>query len=560
MAAKTMPYWMFPRPHRKLIHVPKSLSAFAGASAGLDWYGNKDAQIRFETQLESMRLKSRGNHTERDRGRGGSGGRTHAVLLYSLGLFFYHRETPEANQELHLTTAGQALVDQQDALPVLRKQVLAHQFPSAYSFTRNVNVDRKFKVRPFVALLKLLRHPHLDGYFTDREIAACVIGYMTGHSDHQTEKAVQRILAFRNFGTASLPTDFTTALKSPKGQRAPTPEELIKDSSSTLGAIANTAAQWIRYTGYAMAADGEDFDAEAQTVTALNPSLTEEIDKALEEWDKPVQSIWEPDDKFRLEKSAEAFQRTYGVKVGKQKDQRTIGNLRRTSNVDRTLGYVSAALTDVFATQIVTQATDDVVDAVVSRTGLDQDSVTGALSKLITTPAAGVNSFLDRYEQMAFAGQEEAIAFEKATAEVLERVFGLEARHIGQGGAVADVETWSDDWAGIIDTKAYATYDLPHDHQLRMQAKYVPSYAGALEGKPLKFFMYISGGFASGFSAKLRSVAATAGISGSGIAIQPWRHLIGSYPDSDLTHDDLLQLWTLNREITAQDVKDLVKA
>lgn len=84
MAVK--PYWWMTRPHRKLIRVPKSLAAFAGVAAGQVWSGNRDLQIAFENRLEDIEVKRRGEHSERARGRGGSGGRTHAALLYSLGL------------------------------------------------------------------------------------------------------------------------------------------------------------------------------------------------------------------------------------------------------------------------------------------------------------------------------------------------------------------------------------------------------------------------------------------------------------------------------------------
>lgn len=550
-----LPYWWMTRPHRKLIRAPKTLAAFAGVAAGQEWTGNRDLQIEFETRLEQLDLKRRGDHTERAVGRGGSGGRTHAQLLYSLGLFFYHRETVEADEEVHLTLAGQALVDQEDALPILRKQVLAYQFPSAFSVSPRVDVDRRFKLRPFVLLLKLLKHPDLGGYLTDREIAACVIGYAEAHSDREANRIAERIRRYRDYGAVSLDPDFAQMMQ-PPGTRAPkSAEELINTS---LKDIANTAAQWIRYTGFATPAPGEDYGAEEKTVTALNLAMEEEVDTAIKEWSsRPLLTMYEPQgDKFAAQEAAKAFQRTYGVKVGMVKDQRAIRDIRGKSEADRTRGLVSASLTHLYATQIVTEPTDEVIDAVVNHSGLDRTTVARALSGLISSPAAGVSAFLDRYEQMAFSGTEEAINFEKATEQVLVQTFGLGSRHVGQTGTVPDVEVWSGSWGGIIDTKAYAAYDLPHDHQLRMHADYVPDYAHGIQGRPLEFFMYVSGGFGPSFNAKLRNVIDKAKTAGSGIAIQPWRQLITGYPDSGLTHDDLLQLWSIGREITAADVAE----
>lgn len=552
-----LPYWWMTRPHRKLIRIPKSLAAFAGVAAGQGWSGNRDLQIEFETRLEQLDLKSRGDHTERAVGRGGSGGRTHAQLLYSLGLFFYHRGTAEADEEVHLTLAGQALVDQEDALPILRKQVLAYQFPSAYSVSSSVNVDRKFKLRPFVLLLKLLRHPDLGGYLTDREIAACVTGYAESHSDREANRIAERIQRYRDYGAVSLDPDFAQKMKPPRTRAQLSAEELINTS---LKDIANTAAQWIRYTGFAAPASGEDYGAEDKTVTALNPAMEDEIDAAIAEWSsKPLLKMHEPQgDKFAAQEAAKAFQRTYGVKAGMVKDQRTIRDIRGKSETDRTLGLVSASLTHLYATQIVTEPTDEIIDAVVNHSGLDRATVAKALTGLISSPAAGVSAFLDRYEQMAFSGTDEAINFEKATEQVLAQTFGLGSRHVGQTGTVPDVEVWSEHWGGIIDTKAYAAYDLPSDHQLRMHANYVPRYAGGVQGKPLEFFMYVSGGFAPRFNSKLHRVMAKAETAGSGIAIQPWRQLIAGYPDSGLTHHDLLKLWSIGREITSADIAELL--
>lgn len=549
------PYWFFSRPHRKLIRVPKSLAAFSGVVAGQPWRGNRRGQIDFETQLERLDLKRQGSHRERDLGRGGSGGRTHAQLLYSLGLFFFHKETENADEEIHLTLAGKALVDQEDALPILRKQVMAFQFPSPYSV--GIDVSRRFKLRPFVLLLKLLRSPILDGYLTDQEIAACVIGEAVSHSDREADRVARLIVDYRTRGVEVLPDDFVDRMDPSRGRSSRSAEELI---DSSLRDIANTAVQWIRYTGYAVPAPGRDFDSDVRTVTALNQTLAGEVDAVLAEWSsKPLITMREvPDDSFAQMRASEAFQRSYGVKAGMMRDNRTIREMRGRSEWDRTVGLVSAALSHIFAVRIVTSATDSVVAAIVNHTGLDSQTVREALDVLISSPAAGVSSFLDRYEAMAFSGNDEAINFEKATEEVLRETFQLSARHVGQGGTYPDVEVWSEEWSGIIDTKAYAAYDLPQDHQLRMISNYIPRYSGGIEGHPLEFFMYISGGFSRSFNAKLQVVSQRSGKPGCGIAIQPWRQLIVGFPGSGRQTSDLLGLWRCGREITAQDVAEFL--
>lgn len=554
MAGATQ-YWMFTRPHRKLIRVPKSTAAFASVAVGAAWEGNRPAQIAFETELERNDLKAPGEHTERDRGAGGSGGRTHAALLYSLGLFFTYRDTEDSDEEVHLTLAGQALVDQEDALPILRRQVLAHQFPSPYSIS--ISMDERFNLRPFILLLRLLRDPALGGYLTDAEIAAAVIPYGESHTPAEAMAVKKRVIRFRDLGMASLDADFERKVGLSKSSR-PLKEHIYK-SDGRLGSIANTASQWLKYTGFAQASPGADHGSHAKTVTAVNQTLTDEIDAAIAEWGsaplvttKVLREASAKKDKHAAHRAAAAFQRTYGRTPTCSKDTRKLGDLRQASQHSRTTGMVTASLVHLFQTQPVLQVTDDVVARVVNHSGLDDGTVRATLSQLIRTPQHGMSQFLDRYQQMAFSGNDEAIAFEKATASVIEEVFEIQARHVGQGGRVPDVEVATEGWTGIIDTKAYAAYDLPSDHQLRMQTSYVPAYQQ--KSSDFEFFMYVAGGFAPSFNARLAQVMRETNVAGSGIGIVPWVELIRGYNDSTMSKEDLLRLWSAGREITVEDV------
>lgn len=548
-------YWMFTRPHRKLILVPKSTAAFAAVALGQKWQGNRALQMDYETALEEGSIKGIGEHSERDRGFGGSGGRTHASLLYSLGLFFTYKEDADTDEEVHLTWAGQALVDQEDALPVLRRQVMAHQFPSPYSIS--IRMDERFRVRPFVLLLRLLRDPDLEGYLADAEIAAAVLPYGEGHSSADATRIKDRVLRFRTDGMASLDTDFAELVGLAKDKK-PLDHHVLK-SEGRLGGIANTAVQWLRYTGYAQASPGADHGSTAKTVTAVNPNLLDEIDAAIAEWGsapligvKAIHEAKAKKDKFATHRAAAAFQRTYGRTPIRQKDTRKLGDLRQASQKARTTGMVTASLVHQFQTEPVLAVTDEVVARVVNHSGLDEKTVRATLAELIRSPQEGLSQFLDRYQQMAFSGTDEAIAFEKATAAVMRDVFGLRARQVGQGGRVPDVEVETDDWVGIVDTKAYPAYDLPSDHQLRMQTSYVPAYKG--KNPDLAFFMYVAGGFAPSFNANLSKIVQATSVPGSGIGIIPWIELIRGYEASSLDHEDLRRLWSAGREITVQDV------
>ncbi|WP_278857228.1 restriction endonuclease FokI C-terminal domain-containing protein [Kocuria palustris] len=550
MSAKQ--YWWVTRPHRKLTSIPKSLQVFSSVASGEAWTKNSKKHIEYEAMLDSVQAKRGGDYVDRVKGRGGGGGRTHAALLYSLGLYFYHREHEGADQEVHLTLAGQAIVDQEDALPILRKQILNYQFSSAYSVGSRVNIDRRFKLRPFILMLKLLRRQDLGGYLTDEEIAVCVVCYAERHSDAEAEKVAERIKKYRASGRAGIPQDWHGMWASGKDVDA------LLASGGKARDVGNTFALWTRFTGYAQAVPGEEMGSPVKTVTAISESKIDEIDKAIEELDKPIANHeWlEPVGNYERERAAAAYQRGYGLPPGKVRDNRAIGAVRSASRKDKTLGLVSHALSHLYQTQIVTEVTPEIVEAVVNNTGLDERAARSSLEELIRSPQRGLSQFLDRYRQMATSGTEQAIDFEKATAEVLRTVFGLEAKHIGQTGKVPDVEVWNNEWLGIIDTKAYPSYQLESDHQLRMQTNYLPSYKGGRHGVPLKFFMYISGDFAPSFERNLRNVMNASGVSGSGMPMEPWLQLIVRYPESDLTHEDLRDLWSCGRKITAQDVSD----
>lgn len=549
--AGPLQYWMMTRPHRKLIRVPKSIAAFSSVALGERWRGNRDAQMRFETELERNDLKRVGEHSERDRGRGGSGGRTHATLLYSLGLFFTWKESRDAAEEVHLTLAGQALVDQEDALPILRRQVMAYQFPSAYSIS--INLDERFRLRPFVLLLRLLRDPDLQGYLTDPEIAAGVIPYAELHTSAEAARVKERVLRFRDSGMDSLEKDFAERFGLKAGRQ--TVQDVYK-TDGKLGAIANTVVQWLRYTGYAQPAAGEDFGRPEKTITAVNPNMLDEIDRAIEKWGNnsvdSLKHLRESNDPYERHRAAAAFQRTYGRTPTRLKDTRTLGDLRQTSQKSRTTGLVTASLVHLFQAEPIRQINDEVVRAVVNHAGLAEPLVRETLAELIRSPQEGLSQFLDRYQQMAFSGVEEAMLFEQATANVMESVFGLEAKHVGQSGRVPDIEVFAEDWIGILDTKAYAAYDLPSDHQLRMQTSYVPKYQA--QGPELAFFMYVAGGFAPSINGKLSKVISATKVPGSAIGIVPWIQLINGFEKSGLDRDDLRELWSIGREITVNDV------
>ncbi|MDP9800819.1 hypothetical protein J2S49_000895 [Arcanobacterium wilhelmae] len=487
----------------------------------------------FEDALDQASLKLNGDYIERSRGKGGSGGRTHAALLSSLGLYFTNKDGLT-----YLTWAGQDLVDQKDAQPILTRQVLAFQFPSPYS--TSIKISSEFKVRPFVFLLKLLKLPTLNHYLADEEVAAFVVPYATSHSDNKVQEIADKIKKYRQDG--QLPSD----LDSRTGSTKPAIEAI--KSGQRLGDIANTAMKWLQYTGFVSAVPGTSVGRDSQkTVTQLVLAEIEAIDEVIRVWgSKPLQTISE---RPSVEECA-AFQRTFGLGPNHKRDNRRIENVITQSMENQKAAMVSAAMQTLYSATYVVEVDDQVIDRVYAHTGIERAELSKILHAMLPTRAEALSQFLSRYRSMAFSGTDQAIEFEAATSEIMEKVFGFKSRHIGQQGTVPDVEFSDGKFTGIIDTKAYSAYDLASDHQLRMITNYIPAY------EDLDVFMYISGGFASAFEAHLASVIERSEAHGSGIGIMPWIRLIQGYPGSGKSHGDLIRLWGLGREITMVDVKE----
>lgn len=213
-------YWWITRPKRKLNTIPEELAAFSSVAIGKKWAGNREAHIAFEEELEKTGTKRIGERRDAT----GSGGRTHAAMLYSLGLWF------EKDGKVHLTLAGEAIMQGKPPVPVLKKQVLRFQYPSAYS--DSVKVTPRFKIRPFVFLLKLLSDERIK-YLLQDEIALIVSVNAENESEKCYESVVEQILRYRSYGDKILEDNYL---------------QKYQASKKNLMDVANTMMNWLDYT------------------------------------------------------------------------------------------------------------------------------------------------------------------------------------------------------------------------------------------------------------------------------------------------------------------------
>ncbi|HCN40538.1 restriction endonuclease FokI C-terminal domain-containing protein [Rothia sp. (in: high G+C Gram-positive bacteria)] len=561
--------WVFTRPHRKLTYVPQTLTILMSVAQGKTWARQRDIHIDFENRLDAAGYKRGGDYLDRKRAsqeqrennykawnRGGGGGRTHQTLLEALGLMvhYYDRNTEyasrkerEENSVVLPTLAGQELLNREDPRPILTRQVLAHQFPSAYSINPNVNISDRFRLRPAVLILKLLKHPELGGYLTDLEIGVCAVPYGEKHTDQEANRIARKILAWREHNVRSLPENFRAQYDRLKERHKRYPEVPM-----TLVGYADTLMKWIDYTGFTVPST----TADGEPCSVLNESMNEEIEQAIIEWGtRPLLDV-DPND-------PQVFQRKYGVTLNHSRDTRRLGDSTGVTPLERDRLNVLGVLQFEFRTNIITSISAQLVEEVADKTGLEVSRTESILRELLPTPEDGLTPFLRTYRDMAFLGTEEATTFEKATDEIFREVFSLGSKHVGQAGdrRMPDVEVWSDNpqWFGIVDTKAYSRYDLPSDHQLRMQG-YVEKYRRQLASanQILNFFMYIAGGFAPSINNRMKTVGDATGIGYCAVNILTWITLIERFSQSSKSGSDLLWLFTLNREVLLADIEQFL--
>lgn len=506
-------YWWVTRPKRKLNSVPEVLSTFAEISLNQQWEGQRSSHLSLEDALEQATLKRQGER----RDQGGGGARTYKAWLVSLGLIF----TQESSRQIKLTLAGEAIINGDSPIEVLKGQVLKYQFPSAFSVGRGVNVDKRFKIHPFTFLLKLLMDNRID-FLSQDEIAHIVVVEAENESDKCYETVVQRILDYRNDGVAALRADFNDFYG-------------VAVNSTNLRDVANTMMNWLDYTQLTLREEGRIY---------VVPERKAEVARILE---KPLPFVDRPD-------NHEFFQRKYGIDPKHTKDTRNLLESQTITAKMLAEQQITKAYIALSLQKPITKINDSVVEYIVSATGLKEPFVIETLQRKY--PKGSVGSFMTRYYEMAFKGRDEATEFEKATVELFQDVFGYQASHVGPIGLTPDVLILSDSdgYAGIIDNKAYSTYTISNDHHNRMVHNYIKGFSNYNPSAlPLGFFTYIAGGFGPKIDSQLKRIVEESGVHGSVINIHNMIELVQKYKPEKCSHSDLRKLFTVDRQILASD-------
>jgi len=164
---------------------------------------------------------------------------------------------------------------------------------------------------------------------------------------------------------------------------------------------------------------------------------------------------------------------------------------------------------------------------------------------------------MSEYFEMAFRGRDDAVEFEKATAELFKTVFGFEARHVGSIGLTPDVFLLSDSdgYCGIIDNKAYSRYTINNDHRNRMIHNYIGGLRNYYDGThPLAFFTYIAGGFGKNIDAQFRDIFDETDVCGSAFSVSNIIALVERNSEKPFAHSRLRELFAMNKQILLGDI------
>ena len=515
--------WWVTRPKRKLNSVPEVLAAFAEMSLDQQWQGQRKTHLSLEEALENSGLKRVGERRDQT----GGGGRTYLAWISSLGLVFIQ----ESTRQLKLTLAGEAIMQGDSPVTVLKNQVLKYQFPSSFSMSRGVDVSARFKIHPFRFLLKLLMDERIK-YISEEEIAKIIITNAENETKECYESVVSKIIAFRNKGDSILEEDFFERYAPKTGKVNPErPYGHLMD-------IANTFVNWLEYTQLAKRSEDDRF------LRAI-PEKVEEIKSFLSNVpvfiDRPQQH--------------EYFQRKYGLDPKHQKDTRNLSQTQTiTAKIIAEQKIRQAFVAESLKTPI-TKISSELIDKIVEQTGFDGRFVEESLRKLY--PHGAIGSFMTEYFDMAFKGRDEATEFEKATVKLFSDVFGFETQHVGPIGLTPDVLLLSDSegYAGIIDNKAYSKYTISNDHHNRMVHNYIDGFKNYCNtNKPLAFFSYIAGGFGTNINGQLKRIIDETGIHGSAVAVSYIIQMVEKHQENPYSHASIRDIFSLDRQIILSDI------
>ncbi|RDI40913.1 restriction endonuclease FokI C-terminal domain-containing protein [Falsibacillus pallidus] len=514
--------WQVPRNKRKLYPVVDVLSLFNLQTIGDDWRGNLHRQLDFESELERFGLKRPGERRDRRAG----GARTYESWLFNLGLIFKEQD----NDVVRTTLAGEALLAGQPPVPIITNQLMKLQYPSPYSIRSRVNINPRFRIRPFRFLLRLLVDQQIQT-LNKAEIGRFVITEGENESTTCFQHVKQRILNFRNLGDAILHANFEELYQS-----STTGVRTRESTISYLEDIGNTLINYLEYTQLVRRNERGHIYIPAESIATVETILN----------DGSGLRAFNPNEPFGIQR----FQRAFGLAPGQNRDNRNFGGQTITDTLYRER-RVRSHLLHIAGTRPISHFNVRLINEISDSTGYSNHQVEDALANFRPDT---FSHFEASYLNMALSGTELAADFEIATGGIFEEL-GFDSEHVGNQPLHPDVFVRSPlNFSGIIDTKAYRQYTISNDHRNRMINNYIPTYQN---GNNLEFFMYVADGFGTNIDTQVQDIATRTNVNGSVITAQNMIRLLQRHSSNPLDHNRLRMLFTQNSIIRLSDINSL---
>lgn len=503
MACKN--YWWVTRPKRKLILIPDIIRIFSATAEGKPWHRNRGLQKQFEQNLTDAKWKAQNNSND------GSGGRTYAALLAQLGLWY----TDEENL-VRITIAGQEIIDGENPVPIITKQLLDLQFPSSYSSKPHVNVCRGFQVQPYRFILKLFLERKIDE-LSQEEIGFCLVPHVKRETD--TDLCLDLLRQF-NINKDEL-------IKNAKDLTGLQEESLVN--------IGNTIVNNFEYTG---------FFEEFEDIKKLKIKESEIINAKNFISNLRTGLIQDPENE-------PVFQRRYGTGLSKTKDYST--SIRIHMPIKPNERKIIEAFYIISSSEPVYSINVELISRIAKQTGAPYRLVQSVIEKMPVEKQP--DQFAEAYLKLAVGGKPTATDFELKTTALFNEGFDINAEWIGNKGRCPDIIVFIDKRNkkhGIIDTKAYKKYDLPLDHKNRMAHGYIPNFKQyVFEGRnySIAFFGYVAGGFSNNIETSFSELLGMTDIPGHLITAQNLLDLLKIYKERTVSINDLMDLFSSNAQI-----------
>ncbi|WP_043934191.1 restriction endonuclease FokI C-terminal domain-containing protein [Bacillus sp. EB01] len=522
--------WQIPRNKRKLYPVVDSLTLFKLYNADKIWKDNLESQLKFEEDLEIYGIKREGDRRDQKAG----GARTYESWLFLLGLIYEETKT----QIIRTTLAGEALVAGQPPVDIIKNQLMKLQYPSPYSLRSGVNIDRRFNVRPFRLILRLLLDDRLknqDGRIElgSYELGVFVLTEGVDESDATIDKIANKILESRQ-KEVILPNNF--------GELYPSSTKGARSTEKTIEALKSNANVFINYLEY------------TQLVIRDSPKSPIYIP---EDKKDEVRSILNDNTKVRPldEKNPywkENFQRNYGLPPGATKDTRNFSKQSVITDEIFKTRRIQSMLIHLASQKLITSITPDIIKGLAKVSGYSEKQVEHALENFHPDT---YSLFEVTYLKMASSSRELDTEFEKATIDIFTQL-GFSAQHVGNKNLHPDGFVESPlNFSGIFDTKAYARYSITNDHHNRMTINYIPTYQ---QSNPnLSFFLYVAYGFKNTIDGQIQKIKRVNGVNGSAITAKDLLYLLRRHKTKAIDHADLKKLFESNKRITMQEINRL---